>query len=106
MMRRIVGAKPMDVLRGAEQSPGAEIHSDADILAWIRGNAHTAYHPIGTCRMGRGANTVVDERLKVHGLEGLRIADASIFPTMPSGNTNAPAIMVGEKAADLIRGRA
>jgi choline dehydrogenase len=103
MMRRIVGAKPMDTLRGEEYSPGAEIRSDADILAWIRGNAHTAYHPIGTCRMGRGDNTVVDERLKVHGLGGLRIADASIFPTMPSGNTNAPAIMVGEKAADLIR---
>jgi choline dehydrogenase len=106
MMRRIVEAKPMDALRGEEYSPGADVRSDADILGWIRGNAHTAYHPIGTCRMGQGPNSVVDERLQVHGLAGLRVADASIFPTMPSGNTNAPAIMVGEKAADLIRGAA
>jgi choline dehydrogenase len=103
MMRRIVEAAPMDGVRGEECSPGAGVASDAEILAWIRANAHTAYHPIGTCRMGRGEDAVVDERLKVRGLECLRIADASIFPTMPSGNTNAPAIMVGEKAADLIR---
>ena len=104
MVRRIVEAKPMDALRGEEFSPGAGVKSDDAILNFIRGNAHTAYHPIGTCRMGpAGPKTVVDERLKVHGLEGLRVADASIFPTMPSGNTNAPCIMVGEKAADLIR---
>jgi choline dehydrogenase len=106
MIRRIVGAEPMDALRGEEYSPGREIETDAQILSWIRNNAQTAYHPIGTCRMGREPNAVVDERLKVIGLEGLRIADASIFPTMPSGNTNAPAIMVGEKAADLIKGAA
>jgi choline dehydrogenase len=106
MMRRIAEAGPMDGVRGEEYSPGAGVGSDAEILAYIRGNAHTAYHPIGTCRMGRGEDAVVDERLKVRGLEALRIADASIFPTMPSGNTNAPAIMVGEKAADLIRGAA
>jgi len=104
MMRRIVEAKPMDDLRGEEYSPGTSVKSDDEILGWIRANSQTAYHPIGTCRMGpAGPNTVVDERLKVHGLEALRIADASIFPTMPSGNTNAPCIMVGEKAADLIR---
>jgi len=106
MIRRIVGTQPMDTLRGEEYSPGREVGTDAEILTWIRNNAQTAYHPIGTCRMGREPNAVVDERLKVIGLEGLRIADASIFPTMPSGNTNAPAIMVGEKAADLIRGAA
>jgi choline dehydrogenase len=106
MMRRIVEAKPMDELRGEEYSPGTGVKSDEEILGWIRANSQTAYHPIGTCRMGRGPNTVVDERLKVHGLEGLRVADASIFPTMPSGNTNAPCIMVGEKAADLIRSAA
>jgi choline dehydrogenase len=107
MMRRIVEAGPMDALRGEEYSPGRNVASDDEILKFIRGNAHTAYHPIGTCRMGpAGPRTVVGERLKVHGLEGLRIADASIFPTMPSGNTNAPSIMVGEKAADLIRGAA
>ncbi len=103
MMRKIAGTKAMDAIRGEEYSPGTEVATDAQILQWIRENSQTAYHPIGTCRMGpAGPNTVVDEKLKVHGLEGLRIADASIFPTMPSGNTNAPAIMVGEKAADLI----
>ena len=103
MMRRIAGTKALDELRGDEFSPGKAVESDAEILQWIRGNSQTAYHPIGTCRMGQGPNTVVDERLRVHRLDGLRIADASIFPTMPSGNTNAPAIMVGEKAADLLR---
>jgi choline dehydrogenase len=104
IVRRIVESKPMDALRGEEFSPGPGVKSDEQILAFIRGNAHTAYHPIGTCRMGpAGPRTVVDEKLKVHGLDGLRIADASIFPTMPSGNTNAPCIMVGEKAADLLR---
>ena len=106
MIRRLVEAKPLDELRGEEFSPGTGVKSDDEILGWIRGNSQTAYHPIGTCRMGPGPNTVVDDKLKVHGLEGLRIADASIFPTMPSGNTNAPCIMVGEKAADLIRGAA
>jgi choline dehydrogenase-like flavoprotein len=107
LIRRLVEAKPMDALRGDEYSPGKAIESDDEILGWIRANSQTAYHPIGTCRMGpAGPKTVVDERLKVHGLEGLRVADASIFPTMPSGNTNAPCIMVGEKAADLIRSAA
>jgi len=103
MMRRIVGAAPLDAFRGEEYSPGAECDSDAAIEQWIRENSETAYHPIGTCRMGPGPNTVVDDHLRVHGLEGLRVADASIFPTMPSGNTNAPSIMVGEKCADLIK---
>jgi choline dehydrogenase len=107
MIRRLVEAKPMDALRGEEYSPGTGVKSDDEILGWIRANSHTAYHPIGTCRMGpAGPKTVVDEKLKVHGLEGLRVADASIFPTMPSGNTNAPCIMVGEKAADLLRAAA
>jgi choline dehydrogenase len=107
MIRRLVEAEPLDGLRGEEFSPGKGVKSDEEILGWIRGNSQTAYHPIGTCRMGpAGPNTVVDEKLKVHGLEGLRVADASIFPTMPSGNTNAPCIMVGEKCADLIRSAA
>lgn len=104
IVRKIVEAAPMDQLRGDEFSPGKGVSSDDEILSWIRSNAQTAYHPIGTCRMGpAGQRTVVDDRLRVHGLSGLRIADASIFPTMPSGNTNAPAIMVGEKAADILR---
>ena len=93
----------MDAYRGEEFSPGPSVKSDEEILTWIRNNSQTAYHPIGTCRMGpAGPTTVVDDKLKVHGLEGLRVADASIFPTMPSGNTNAPTIMIGEKGADLV----
>jgi choline dehydrogenase len=103
MMRAIAQAPAMDGLRGEEFSPGRTVESDEQILQWIRSNSQTAYHPIGTCRMGQGPDTVVDERLRVHGLEGLRIADTSICPTMPSGNTNAAAIMIGEKAADVIR---
>jgi len=107
MMRRIVEAKPMDELRGEEYSPGKKVESDEEILGWIRANSQTAYHPMGTCRMGpEGTRTVVDEKLRVHGLHGLRVADASIFPTMPSGNTNAPSIMVGEKMADILKAAA
>ena len=70
---------------------------------WIRNNSQTAYHPIGTCRMGpAGPTTVVDDKLKVHGLEGLRVADASVMPTMVSSNTNAPSFMIGERCADFI----
>lgn len=107
MMRRIVDAKPMDPYRDEEFSPGPSVQTDDEILTWIRNNSQTAYHPIGTCRMGpAGSNTVVDDKLRVHGIEGLRVADASIFPTMPSGNTNAPSIMVGEKMADILKGAA
>lgn len=101
LIRRFINTAPFDTYRGDEFSPGPAVTSDDDILGWIRANSETAYHPIGTCRMA--PNGVVNDRLQVHGLSGLRIADASIFPTMPSGNTNGPAIMVGEKAADLIR---
>ncbi|NBO95771.1 MAG: choline dehydrogenase, partial [Betaproteobacteria bacterium] len=91
MMRRIVATAAMDRYRDVEVSPGEHLQSDLEILDWIRAHAHTAYHPIGTCRMGAGSDAVVDPKLRVHGLAGLRVADASIFPTMPSGNTNAPA---------------
>ncbi len=102
--RRIGEQAALSPYRGEEVVPGARVQSDADILDFIRQNSQTAYHPIGTCRMGpAGPTTVVDENLKVHGIEDLRVADASIFPTMPSGNTNAPSIMVGERAADLIK---
>ena len=103
MMRAIVDAKPMDPYRSREFYPGESVTTDGEIEKFLREECETGYHPIGTCRMGSGPNTVVDDQLKVHGLEGLRVADASIFPTMPSGNTNAPSIMVGEKAADLIK---
>jgi choline dehydrogenase len=106
MVRKIANAHALDHLRGDEFSPGTDVATDEQILTWIRQNSQTAYHPIGTCRMGQGPNTVVDDKLRVHGIAGLRIADASIFPTMPSGNTNAPSIMVGEKAAELIKSAA
>lgn len=106
MMRKIMAAPAMDELRGDEFSPGTDVVTDEQIIDYIRTKAETAYHPMGTCRMGPGPNAVVDDHLRVHGISGLRIADASIMPTMPSGNTNAPCIMIGEKAADLIRGRA
>ena len=107
LMRKLVAAQPLDVYRGEEFSPGPAVTSDEEILTWIRNNSQTAYHPIGTCRMGpAGPTTVVDDKLQVHGLDGLRVADASIFPTMPSGNTNAPSIMVGEKAADILKAAA
>ena len=96
IMRNIVEAQPMDHIRDYEYSPGDSVKTDDEIEDFIRGNAETGFHPSGTCRMGSGSNSV-DNNLKVHGIEGLRIADASIFPTIPSGNTNAACIMVGEK---------
>ena len=107
VIRKIAAQPALEPYRGDEFSPGKDVRTDDEILHYIRNNSQTAYHPIGTCRMGpAGPNTVVDEKLKVHGIEGLRIADASIFPTMPSGNTNAPSIMVGEKAAQIIKAAA
>ena len=77
--------------------------SDADIRAFIRNRAETLYHPVGTCKMGVDPMAVVDPGLRVHGTQGLRVADASIMPLIPNGNTNAPSIMIGEKAADLMK---
>jgi choline dehydrogenase-like flavoprotein len=81
-----------------------EVVDDAAICALIRARAETIYHPVGTCRMGRDATAVVDAALKVHGVQGLRVVDASVMPTLIGGNTNAPTMMIAEKAADLIRG--
>ena len=69
---------------------------------YLRANAQSMYHPVGTCRMGSDAHAVVDDQLRVHGLKGLRVVDASIMPRIPSGNTNAPTIMVAEKASDML----
>ncbi|MGB5695521.1 MAG: GMC family oxidoreductase N-terminal domain-containing protein [Polyangiales bacterium] len=88
---------------GEELSPGAERASDAELSEEIRLRATTVYHPVGTCKMGVDEMAVVDPRLKVRGVEGLRVADASIMPTITGGNTNAPSMMIGERAADLIR---
>ena len=72
------------------------------MLDWVRKNAETTYHPVGTCKMGSDPSAVVDSELRVHGLQGLRVADASIMPTLTSGNTNAPTIMIGEKCAEMV----
>ena len=101
--RDVAYQAPLDPFRGEELEPGPDVKTDDEIEDFIRGNAETGFHPSGTCRMGSGSNSVVDNNLKVHGIEGLRIADASIFPTIPSGNTNAACIMVGEKTAEIIK---
>ena len=85
-----------------ERAPGPEVESDAALDAWIRSVGDTVFHPVGTCRMGSGAMAVVDPRLRVRGLEGLRVADASIMPVINGSNTNAPTIMIAEKAAAMI----
>lgn len=100
--RRIVQASALDEFRGVELAPGPEVQTDDEILDWVRQTAETTYHPIGTCKMGSDPMAVVDERLRVHGIAGLRVADASIMPTLTSGNTNAPSIMIGEKAASML----
>jgi choline dehydrogenase len=100
--RSIMTAPAMAPFRLTEQAPGPDRQSDEDIITWVKATAETTYHPVGTCKMGVDPMAVVDPKLRVHGLQGLRVADASIMPTLTSGNTNAPSIMIGEKAADLI----
>ena len=102
LARDILHQQPMARHGLTEVIPGKDAQSDDDLRAFIRANARTVYHPVGTCAMGTGPLAVVDHRLKVHGLAGLRVVDASIMPTIVSGNTNAPAIMIAEKAADMI----
>ena len=100
--RRVVAAPSLGHYAAHELYPGDGVQSDDDILEFCRRTGGTVYHPVGTCKMGRDPNAVVDDRLRVHGVQGLRVADASIMPTLVSGNTNAPTIMIGEKAADMI----
>ena len=100
--RAVMTAPAMAHLQVTEIAPGASRTTDEDILGWVRNVAETTYHPVGTCKMGADSAAVVDARLRVHGIEGLRIADASIMPALTSGNTNAPSIMIGEKAADMV----
>jgi choline dehydrogenase len=88
-----------------ELYPGPHVRSDNEIVEYIRNHAQTMFHPVGTCKMGHDEMAVVDSQLRVHGIEGLRVVDASIMPTIPNGNTNAPVIMIAEKAADLISGQ-
>jgi len=100
--REIMATEPMRRYVVAEMAPGAQVASDADWLHFARENGQTIYHPIGTCRMGEDAGAVVDSRLRVHGLTGLRVVDASVIPSMVSGNIQAAVMMVAEKAADLL----
>ncbi len=105
LARRIVNGAPFAPWRGAEIAPGAGVRTDAEIDAWVRGNLTTVWHPVGTCRMGADAGAVVDAALRVRGVEGLFVADASVMPAIPSGNTAAPTMMIAEKAADAILGK-
>jgi choline dehydrogenase len=103
LVRRIAAQPALQRFRPQELAPLQGRKTAEEIIDYARGTATTIFHPVGTCAMGRGPRAVVDDRLRVRGIEGLRIADASIMPTITSGNTCAPAIMIGEKAADLIR---
>lgn len=103
LSRRIVATKPFADMVVEERVPGASVTSDDGLMKFARETGTTIYHPCGTAKMGSDPMAVVDARLRVHGLAGLRVVDASIMPTMTSGNTNAPTIMIGEKASDMIR---
>jgi choline dehydrogenase len=103
MMREVIAQPAFDPYRGNELAPSPAIRTDAEIADWLKDNTATTLHPVGTCKMGPDQrDAVVDAELRVHGVAGLRVADASIMPIICSGNTNAPAIMIGEKAADMI----
>ncbi|MBV8739100.1 MAG: choline dehydrogenase, partial [Alphaproteobacteria bacterium] len=103
LLRRIAERPQMQRFIAAEFQPGPTIESDDELLAYARQRGGTVYHPTSTCKMGVDAMAVVDPELRVHGLVGLRVADASIMPTVVSGNTNAATIMIGERAADMVR---
>lgn len=102
LVRRIAAQAPLDPYRGVELSPGAEAQSDEAIDSWVRATSNTIFHPVGTCRMGMDSQAVVDGNLSVRGVEGLRVADASVMPTIIGGNTSAPTMMIAEKCAASI----
>ena len=102
LLRRIFATSPFREHFKGEVLPGRDYETDQQLIEYLRANAQSMYHPVGTCRMGSEADAVVDHRLRVHGIRGLRVVDASIMPRISSGNTNAPTIMIAEKAADMI----
>jgi len=102
ILRKILAAPALKDYCAEEVDPGSKVVSDEDLLAFCRSTGSTVYHPTSTCRMGNDPLAVVDQRLKVHGIDGLRVVDASIMPDLMSGNTNAPTIMIAEKASDMI----
>tara|TARA_B110000263_G_scaffold203911_1_gene184024 strand:+ start:1333 stop:2943 length:1611 start_codon:yes stop_codon:yes gene_type:complete len=103
LARQIIENPAMDPYRAYEMTPGVSVQTDEEWLQFARDNGQTVYHPIGTCKMGNDPMSVVDDQLRVHGIAGLRVVDASIMPTLTSGNTNAPVIMIAERAADMIK---
>ena len=107
LARQIFAQSAFDPYRGREIAPGEDVQSDEALDAFIRDHVESAYHPCGTCRIGRAddPDAVVDPELRVIGVDNLRVADSSVFPRIPNGNLNAPSIMVGEKASDHILGR-
>jgi choline dehydrogenase len=100
--REIAASSPLRDLIVREVRPGTDVAADADLLDYVRRSAETSWHPIGSCRMGNDPHAVVDPELRVHGVSGLRVADASVIPFHTTSNTNAPCIMIGERAADLV----
>lgn len=99
-IRQLAASKALSAIIEKEIEPGLSVREEADLVADFRARSNTTFHPVGTCRMGQDQkDSVVDRRLKVHGVDGLRVADASVFPDMISGNTNATCIMIGEKAS-------
>jgi choline dehydrogenase len=104
--REIIAAAPFRTKAGAEIQPGARMTDRAELAAWVRGNVQHTYHPACTARIGSPEDGAVDNQLRVHGVEGLRVADTSVMPTVIRGNTHAPAVMIGERCADFVRGRA
>jgi choline dehydrogenase-like flavoprotein len=100
--RAILSQPAFQPWRGAEIFPGAQATTDADLADFVRSKAETVYHPVGTCRMGRDPHSVVDSHLRVRGISGLRVADASVMPEVPSGNTNAPTLMIAQQASEWL----
>jgi choline dehydrogenase len=101
--RELANTSAFAKLRGKELAPGAEVTDSAGLRDYIRKAAGTVWHPVGTCKMGADKDAVVDAKLKVHGVDGLRIADASVMPKLVNANPNAAIMMIAEKAADMIR---
>jgi choline dehydrogenase-like flavoprotein len=104
LSRRIIAAQPFARYRAVEVQPGPQVQGADGLAEYVRRVGATVHHPVGSCRMGRDATAVVDAELRVHGVGGLRVVDASVFPSVVGGNTNAVVVMVAEKAADLMRG--
>ncbi len=102
MMREVIAQRAFDGVRGRELAPGPALRTDQELRQWLKRAGGTTLHPVGSCKMGNDEMAVVDAELRLRGVDGLRVADASIMPIISSGNTNAPTIMIGEKAADMI----